>query len=95
MASEYNDPGSGVRATTWPDVQADPPRTQGLEGIPKAPSAGKAEQSSLPAWQRLARWFFSPSAYPVKLFVASRVFFLSITYSVLALLSAGHEAHRG
>jgi Gpi18-like mannosyltransferase len=45
--------------------------------------------------ERLTRWLTSPQAYPLKLFVASRVFYIVLTYGVLALLTPGHGVHRG
>jgi hypothetical protein len=95
MASEYDDPDTGVRTKTWPDVPVDQQPPQDLKLFPKPSSAGKVDEPSLPVWKRVGRWFFSPNAYPLKLFIASRVFFIGITYSVLALLTVGHEANRG
>jgi hypothetical protein len=52
--------------------------------------AVKEREQVLSLRQRLVGWFVSPNAYPLKLFVVSRAFFIALTYGALALLSPDH-----
>jgi hypothetical protein len=93
-ASERYENGPDLRMDQVLAAQVEQPAPESLDSIPRTASAVKANEQVLSLWRRLMRWFASPNAYPLKLFVVSRVFFIALTYGALSLLSPGHAAQR-
>jgi hypothetical protein len=94
MAGEQYEDIADMRTHILPVVRVEQPETERLDSALRMAPAVKTDEQPLAFRQRLVRWFFSPNAYPVKLFVVSRAFFILLTYGVLSLLSPGHEAQR-
>lgn len=93
-ASEQHENGPGLRIDHLLAPQAEQPEPKSLDSIPQTASEAKANEQGLSLRQRIKRWLASPNAYPLKLFVVSRVFFIALTYGALSLLSPGHQTQR-